>query len=97
MKLAGNGSAAKEVSQYTMQTTSSKLSANHGLLKPCSPLLGGRVTVYTAAKQEEEEEVCMCVGVEVDYMYVHTDFSIHTICHVQTHVMYVMTQPTVSE
>ena len=55
------------------------------------------MTVYTAAKQEEEEEVCMCVGVEVDYMYVHTDFSIHTICHVQTHVMYVMTQPTVSE
>ena len=66
MKLAGNGSAAKEVSQYTMQTTSSKLSANHGLLKPCSPLLGGRVTVYTAAKQEEEEEeVCACVYVSI--------------------------------
>ena len=47
-----------------LQTTSSKLSANHGLLKPCSPLLGGRVTVYTAAKQEEEEVfVCVCVCV----------------------------------
>ena len=32
-----------------------------GLLKLCSPLLGGRVTVYMAAKQE----VCVCVLVRV--------------------------------